>query len=295
MSDIKHALENATTLLANTCESARLDAELLLAHVLSTSRAFLYTHPEAMLSTLQEEQYQQLLAKRATGIPFAYLTGTREFWSLPLSVSKDTLIPRPETELLVELTLSLLPHNCSSLHNQDFIPNACAGVNSTILDLGTGSGAIALALASERPQWQVLACDKSQAALNIARKNARYLNLTNIDFLCSDWFKSIPEQQFDVIVSNPPYIAELDNHLSQGDLRFEPQDALVSGVDGLDALTHIIENSYERLAPEGWLLLEHGFEQGAAVTHMLKQLGYQEVQCWQDWQGHDRVSGGRKK
>ena len=314
MIDIKHALENATTLLKPTCDSARLDAELLLAHVLSTSRAFLYTHPEDVLSPLQEEQYQQVLTRRAAGVPFAYLTGTREFWSLPLRVTEDTLIPRPETELLVELALMLLRHNLSSSHalssprRQESTPDGCAGVNSTmdprlrgddkqisVLDLGTGSGAIALALASERPHWHVLACDKSQAALNIARDNAGHLNLTNIDFLCSDWFQSIPEQQFNVIVSNPPYIAELDIHLSQGDLRFEPQDALVSGVDGLDALTHIIKNSYDRLAPNGWLLLEHGFAQGAAVTSMLKQFCYQEVQCWQDWQGHDRVSGGRKE
>ena len=274
---IKHALVWASTLLKETCDNAHLEAELLLAQIIAKSRVFLYTHPEYTLNLQQTEQYQQIINKRASGMPYAYLTGIREFWSLPLCVSTDTLIPRPETELLVELTLQFV--NDPAAH---------------LLDLGTGSGAIALALASEKPQWHLLACDKSQAALNIASKNAHHLNLNNIQFLHSDWFQSLPQQQFNAIISNPPYIAESDCHLSQGDLRFEPRDALVSGVNGLDALIHIITNSYERLAPNGWLLLEHGYTQGQAVTDKLKQFGYQDIQCWQDWQGHDRVSGGRK-
>ena len=240
---------------------------------------FFYAHPEYTLTALQQEQYQNIVTKRVTGIPIAYLTGTREFWSLPLHVSKDTLIPRPETELLVELTLAQLTTTSPA----------------TVLDLGTGSGAIALALASERPDWNLLACDKSQAAVNTARDNATQLGIHNLNVLCSDWFASIPKQQFDAIVSNPPYIAERDPHLHQGDVRFEPRDALVSGIDGLDALHYIIKYSQDWLLPSGLLLLEHGFEQGPAVTSMLKQYGYQEVQCWQDWQGHDRVSGGRAK
>ena len=277
MSDIRQSLAQATILLTPNSTTARLDAELLLTKILNVSRAFFYTHPEKMLTAPQEQAYQRLLAKRIAGTPIAYLTGTREFWSLPLNVSEATLIPRPETELLVELALTLLT---------DTSP-------ATLLDLGTGSGAIALALASERPDWQLLACDKSQAAVDAARGNATQLKLDNINVFYSDWFESIPKQSFNAIISNPPYIAEHDPHLKQGDVRFEPSDALVSGSDGLDALNHIIKQSVEWLLPGGLLLLEHGFEQGPAVTNKLKQCGYQQVQCWQDWQGHDRVSGGR--
>ena len=278
MIDIKQALQQALSLLAPTSPSAQLDAEILLAYALGTSRTFLYTHPEKNLEDQQSKAYQQLIEKRAEGVPIAYLTGSREFWSLPLRVSEDTLIPRPETELLVELTLTLL---------KDKSP-------ASILDLGTGSGTVALALASERLDWRVLASDISQAAVDIARDNASRLSLSNVHILCSDWFASLPEQQFDVIVSNPPYIAANDPHLIEGDVRFEPQQALVSGADGLDALAHIIKYSYDRLLPGGLLLLEHGFLQKQAVTTLLSQHGYEQVQCWQDWQGLDRVSGGRR-
>ena len=279
MSDIKSALKHATLALTPISPSARLDAELLLSTILHQSRTFFYTHPEYALTSLQEEQYQHLVAKRATGIPIAHLTGTREFWSLPLQVTKDTLIPRPETELLVELTLTLLTDTLSA----------------KVLDLGTGSGAIALALASERPHWTLCAADKSQAALNIARENATCLEINNLSLHCSDWFDSIPKQHFNAIVSNPPYIAEHDPHLHQGDVRFEPLSALVSGKNGLDALLYLIQHSQNWLLPGGLLLLEHGFEQGSEVTTALKQHGYQDVQCWKDAQGHDRVSGGRAK
>ena len=278
MTDIRHALDQATTLLTSTSPSARLDAELLLAKILNKSRTYFYSHPEAILTMIQQEQYQQIIKQRTAGQPIAYLTGTREFWSLPLKVSQDTLIPRPETELLVELTLTLLP-------------NAPA----TVLDLGTGSGAIACALASERPDWQLLAVDKSQTALHVAYHNATQLGLHNLNVLCSNWFESIPKQLFHVIISNPPYIADNDPHLSQGDVRFEPRDALSSGDQGLDALNHIIEQSPEWLIPGGLLLLEHGFEQGSVVTSMLRKNGFEQVQCWKDWQGHDRVSGGQRK
>jgi release factor glutamine methyltransferase len=276
MSDIKHALKQAITFLNNTSPSAQLDAEILLAYVLNASRTFLYTHPEHPLDHTQHEAFQQLITKRCEGLPIAYLTNSREFWSLPLRVCKDTLIPRPETELLVELTLALL---------KDTSP-------ASVIDLGTGSGAIALALASERPDWQIIACDANQAAVDTAYYNATNLGLTNVHICHSDWFASISQQQFSAVVSNPPYIAKDDPHLTEGDVRFEPKEALISGVDGLESLKYIIQASYDRLLPGGFLLLEHGYDQKQAVTSLLKARGYEQVHCWQDWQGHDRVSGG---
>lgn len=276
MIDIKQALMDAVNQLTKSSPSARLDAELLLGHALHQSRTYLYTHPENTLTTSQKKRYDELLSKRLAGAPMAYLTGTREFWSLPLHVNENTLIPRPETEQLIELTLTLLGDK----------------PETRLLDLGTGSGAIACALASERPNWHILACDKSPEALHVARENASRLRLNNIDFVCSDWFESIPYQPVHAIISNPPYLEENDPHLLEGDVRFEPNLALVSGVDGLNALRYLIEKSVDWLLPEGLLLLEHGFSQGALVTHHLKRWGYEHVQCWQDVQGHDRVSGG---
>lgn len=276
MIDIKQALKEAIQLLSETSPSATIDAEVLLAHTLGKTRAFLYAHPEELLNEDQWHGYQQLFKKRHQGYPIAYLIGSKEFWSLPLRTNEETLIPRPETELLVELTLALLKDK-----EQAFI-----------LELGTGTGAIALALASERPNWQILACDISQSALKIANDNKQQFGLSNLRFCHSDWFSAITEQIFDAIISNPPYIAEGDPHLNQGDIRFEPRGALVSGATGLEALTTIIQTSYPRLAPGGLLLVEHGFEQKQAVAALFKQAGYQNIHCWQDWQGNDRVSGG---
>lgn len=276
MTDIKQALSNAIALLNQTSPSAQVDAEVLLAYTLGSSRAFLYTHPEKTLNDAQNKAYQQLIATRCGGLPIAYLTNTREFWSLPLNVSKDTLIPRPETELLVELTLSLL---------KDVSP-------ASLIDLGTGSGAIALALASERPDWQILACDINQATVDIAQQNTINLGLSNVCVCQSNWFASLPSHQVNAIVSNPPYIAKNDPHLIQGDVRFEPKGALISGVHGLDALTYIIQHGYDYLLPGGLLLVEHGFAQKDAVMALLNARGYESSHCWQDWQGHDRVSGG---
>lgn len=276
---IKDALLQGINQLEAHSSSARLDAEVLLAHVLMKDRSFLYAHPDELLTQAQWQTFQRLISQREEGVPIAYLTGTREFWSLSLKVSEDTLIPRPETELLVELTLKLLANE----------------TNAQILDLGTGSGAIALACASERPHWQITACDCSPGALQTAEENAARLNLSNVYFYHSDWFEKIAEQpQFDAIVANPPYIAADDPHLIKGDIRYEPQLALVSGEDGLVALKHIIKHSLARLKPGGLLLLEHGFDQKSAVTSMLKDYGYIEIQCWQDWQGNDRVSGGKR-
>lgn len=280
MIEVRRALELAIYQLEHySSKEPRLEAEILLAHVLIKNRAFLYTHPEIFLSKSQLLFFQQLVARRTLGMPIAYLTGTREFWSLPLRVSEETLIPRPETELLVELTLKMLQHQSYA----------------RILDLGTGSGAIALALAKERPDWQIWACDYSPGALQTAEENAAYLGLRNIRFWYSDWFSEISmDKNFHAIVSNPPYIAANDPHLSEGDLRFEPLMALLGGIDGLSALEHIIKHSIARLEPNGLLLLEHGFDQKLAVTSMLIDYGYNEVQCWQDLHGLDRVSSGKQ-
>jgi release factor glutamine methyltransferase len=282
MRDIKKTLAQASIALARTLEctndSFRMDAEILLAHVLMKDRGFLYAYPDTMLTKLQEQTYQRLIMQRLEGVPIAYLTGTREFWSLPLTVNEDTLIPRPETELLVELTLNLLSDN----------------KQAEILDLGTGSGAIALACASERPAWRITACDCSSGALKTAEENASRLNLSNVYFCHSDWFEKIPAgAMFDAIIANPPYIAAADPHLLKGDLRYEPKLALVSEEEGLGAIRHIIQYSIARLKGGGLLLLEHGYDQKIAVTSMLKKYGYTQIKCWQDWQGNDRVSGGR--
>lgn len=279
MTSIKAALDNARIRLEKTSPSARIDAELLLAHTLNTSRSFLYAHGTDPLDDETLDAYEQDLSKRLHGMPIAYIVGTREFWSLPLRVTEDTLIPRPETELLVDLTLSLL-------QNQD---------HASVLDLGTGSGAVALALASARPHWTILACDISPSALCMAQENARLLQLQNVTFMLSNWFESVPTQQVHAIVSNPPYLAENDAHLSQGDVRFEPKSALTSGPDGLDALSHLIQNSQPYLHPGGLLLLEHGYLQAEAVAERLQASNYQSIQCWLDLQGHPRVSGGFSK
>lgn len=277
MIEIKSALLQASAELKAQSDSARLDAEILLAHVLMKTRSYLYAYPDACLSKVQWQAFHALICQRARGIPIAYLRGMQEFWSLPLRVCEDTLIPRPETELLVELALRLLADK----------PEA------QILDLGTGSGAIALACASERPSWRIVASDCSIAALQIAEENAAGLALTHVHFDQSNWFEKIAANcQFNAIISNPPYVAANDPHLARGDLRFEPLLALVGGEDGLSAIRHIIQHSLARLKPGGLLLFEHGFDQKVVVGSMLSNYGYSQVECWQDWQGKDRVSGG---
>lgn len=271
---IRDILQKAVQALEQGSESPRLDAEVLLAHVLGKSRSYLYAWPEQDLTDEEYAVYQKLVQQRIIGKPVAFLTGKQEFWSMPLKVTPDTLIPRPETEKLVEIALELLKDR----------PRA------NILDLGTGSGAIALALARERPDWDISASDKSLAALQIAKENALLSEVKHVKFFHSDWFTKLPEKQYDAILSNPPYVAENDPHLQQGDVRFEPRTALVGGKDGLRDLRYLIITSRDYLLPGGLLLLEHGYDQKSALASILYDAGYKAVQCWQDWQGNDRVT-----
>ncbi|MFN4291978.1 MAG: peptide chain release factor N(5)-glutamine methyltransferase [Permianibacter sp.] len=275
--DISGALKQAEQVLAPVSDSARRDAEVLLCHVLNQSLTYLRTWPERELSGVQQAAFDELIRKRQLGEPVAYLTGEREFWSMPFLVTSDTLIPRPETELLVEQTLARLP----------------ADQPQVVVDLGTGSGAIALALAKERPQWQLTATDASFAALRIAEKNARRLKLDNVHFEYGSWYAPLAGQRFAAIVSNPPYVADRDPHLSQGDVRFEPNSALVSGDDGLDDIRQIVAGAPAHLLPQGWLLLEHGYDQGEPVAALLRQHGFGAVETLRDLAGQPRVTLGQ--
>lgn len=257
-------------------ESAR-EVELLLGHALGSDRAWLYAHADDPLDPAAAVRFHALRMRRAAGEPIAYLTGRREFWSLDLAVTPDVLIPRPETELLVELALRRIPQN----------------VKVDIADLGTGSGAIALALAHERPLARVLATDCSVVALTVARGNAGRLGIANIEFKQGDWCATLGKRMFDLIVSNPPYIAEADSHLKQGDLRFEPRASLASGADGLEAIRRIVPDAFALLQPGGWLMFEHGLEQGIAVRDLLEKRGFAEVATDRDLEGRERVSSGR--
>ena len=274
---ISNLLRQATQALTENSDSARLDAELLLAHCLNKSRSYLFTWPEIEPENAQLNCFERLLQQRLSGQPVAYLLGYREFWGLKLTVTKDTLIPRPETELLVETALEFLSSK----------------TDSRILELGTGSGAIALALAKELPSAQITACDISIAALAVAENNAKQYQLNNINFLQSDWFSNIPtHQQFDLIVSNPPYIEADDPHLKRGDVRFEPLGALASGEDGLDDIRHLVTHSASFLKQDGILMFEHGYDQGKRTTILMQTAGYEGARCLKDLAGHDRITLG---
>ncbi|TXH62243.1 MAG: peptide chain release factor N(5)-glutamine methyltransferase [Tolumonas sp.] len=258
-------------------DSAALDADCLLCAVLSCTRTYLRTWPEQELTPEQVEQAEQLAARREQGEPVAYILGVREFWSLPLQVSPATLIPRPDTEALVEWALTLLSDK---------------GQGQKALDLGTGTGAIALALKSEMPALSMWALEREPAALDLARRNAARLGF-QVNFLASNWFAALNERNFQLIVSNPPYIDAADPHLSQGDVRFEPHTALVAEEDGLADIRQIIEQAPDYLAPGGWLLLEHGWQQAEAVRELLLARGFHAVITRQDLGGQERVSGGQ--
>ncbi|GAB2860266.1 peptide chain release factor N(5)-glutamine methyltransferase [Pseudoduganella ginsengisoli] len=252
-----------------------LDNRILLCHALGLTRVGLITQSERVLTDEEIQRYSSLVQRRLHGEPIAYIVGQREFYGLPFNVSPAVLIPRPDTELLVELALERLPPR------------------SKVLDMGTGSGAIAIAIAHSRPDAAVTALDVSPDALDVARSNAA-LNQASVQFLLSDWYSAVQGERYGLIVSNPPYIVAGDRHLSEGDLRFEPQGALTDHADGLTCLRTIIAGAPEHLEPDSWLLMEHGYDQAEAVRALLSAQGYTEVQSWRDLAGIERVSGGRK-
>ena len=275
---IRSLLRKAEVLLGHAGSTPRLDAEVLLAHALGRTRSVLHAWPEHQPTLEQAGIYEELLVRRRRGEPVAYLIGKREFWSIELAVTSETLIPRPETELLVELALARIP----------------ADRPVDVADLGTGSGAIALALATERPRARIVATDMNPASLEVARENARRLEISNVTFQLDDWNASTIRLPFDIIVCNPPYIALDDPHLNQGDLRFEPRAALVAGRDGLDALRVVIAQAPSRLRPGGWLALEHGCNQQRRVISLLAEHGYESVEGHRDIAGLARACCARK-
>lgn len=263
--------------------SPRVDSEVLLCYVLGRDRTWLYTWGDKECPLWERARFDALIAARAQGTPVAYLTGEREFWGLRLATSRDTLIPRPDTETLVALALSKAP-----------LPTG------RLLDLGAGTGAIALAFASEQPDWQVLGVDVREEAVELAIRNAQTLGIANARFLQSDWFGALETykeagQLFDIIVSNPPYIAADDPHLIEGDVRFEPRSALIADADGMADLLHLVHAAQHYLSASGWLLLEHGYTQAAKVREALSRAGYQNVESVCDLGGHERVTLGRFK
>jgi release factor glutamine methyltransferase len=268
---VRHAIQQAAL--------APIDAQVLLAFVLGRDRAWLAAHATDALPPDDASAFAQLARRRRDGEPVAYLTGRREFWGLSLAVDPAVLIPRPETETLVECALSKLPQRR----------------DTRVLDLGTGTGAIALALAHERPQARIVAIDTSDAALAVARGNARRLAVDSVDFIRGSWFDALHAgERYDLIASNPPYVAVGDPHLGEGDVRFEPAAALVSGIDGLDALRVIVGSAGPYLAPGGWLVVEHGYDQAEAVRRLFEDSGFEALESHRDLCGIHRVAAGRR-
>lgn len=275
--NIKQALQHASKQLADSSPSAMLDSQVLLTHVLQCNSAHLAAWPEKNLSETQLADYLDLLERRQQGVPVAHLTGSREFWSLNFSVDNSTLIPRPETETLVEFILE-------KFDEVDRLK---------LLDMGTGTGAIAISIAKERPDWEIIASDISEQALALATKNSSDNQTANITFVQSNWFEAIDHHDFNIIVSNPPYIAKDDPHLSQGDVRFEPQSALNSGETGMDDIEHICSQANNHLLKNGWLIIEHGYNQKQQVSECFTRNGFKEIIQRQDLSGHYRMTAGR--
>ncbi len=279
---LRQLLKAATQTLQQVSESAQFEAELLLAHALQQSRAYLLAHLDDDITPENEKRFTHLLQRRSAREPIAYILQQREFWSQSLQVTKDTLIPRPETECLVEWVLESFPDKKSQLR---------------VADLGTGSGAIAIALAIERPHWQITATDVSQSALDIASNNAQALALSNISFHQGNWFTAFPgdAELFDIMVSNPPYLAETEWLDYAAGLSYEPRNALVSGIDGLDAITEIVNTAKDYLKPAGCLFIEHGFRQGESVRQLFLAADYASVATRCDLAHLERITSGFKK
>ena len=278
--NIHAVLHEATIALkaSNNSDEEKLEAQLLLEHVLTVNHAWLITHADDEINSETHQQFEALIQRRISGEPIAHILGEREFYGLAFKVTPDTLIPRPDTETLVEAALAKISPS----------------ETTRILDLGTGSGAIALAIAKHRPNANVIAVDASQAALSVSQENAKALNIHNVQFLLSDWFSTLTNQHFDVIVSNPPYIEQDDDHLKQGDLRFEPISALASGEDGLDDIRQIILDASAHLKPKGWLMFEHGYNQAKTVSKLLVSAHFISIETLKDLGSNDRVTFGQK-
>ncbi|MDI1360787.1 peptide chain release factor N(5)-glutamine methyltransferase [Methylotenera sp.] len=304
---IKYILQTSTSLLGT--EEAKLESQLLLQHVLNVNRAWLIAHANDALQPDIHAAFEALLKRRLGGEPMAYILGSREFYGLNLLVTPDTLIPRPDTETLVEAALAKTPPSESSPSSSFRRKSESSGVEQygkktldsdfrrnddlRVLDLGTGTGAIALAIAKNRPQASIIAVDASAAALEIAKQNAEHLRINNVEFVLSNWFENLNNQRFDVIVSNPPYIEKDDAHLTQGDLRFEPISALASGADGLDDIRQIIGDCLIYLKPQGWLMLEHGYNQAEQVADLMADAGLTNIETIKDLGNNDRVTLGK--
>ncbi len=273
---IKQALDQGMLQLSHK-DTAKLECEILMSNVVKKRREYLYSHPEYLLDATEYSNFNSLIQKRASGFPVAYLTGSREFWSIDIKVNKYTLIPRPETECLVESVLK----------------NIETESKQKILDLGTGSGAIAIAIASERPMSQITAIDICPYALDMAKDNANKNNVSNIDFLLSDWFSEINQTMFDVIISNPPYVESNCPGFISGDIRYEPRLALDGGSRGMDAYIRIIPGAIRYLKPGSMIALEHGYLQGGMIHNCMSDNGYCDIQTIKDYAGNDRVTTGK--
>lgn len=276
--NIRQALQQATTDLNKTSPSASIDAQALLTFVLDCNTAHLAAWPEKDLNAEQTSAYLQLIQQRQQGMPVAHLTGTREFWSLNFLVNDSTLIPRPETETLVEFILEKFKHK----------------KKLKFLDMGTGTGAIAISLAKEKSDWEIIGSDISEQAITLANNNKKQHQADNSTFIQSDWFNNVTDHDFDAIVSNPPYIANDDPHLLEGDVRFEPKSALTSGNTGMDDIEHLCNHAKNHLKINGWLIVEHGYNQKQLVADCFTDNGFTEIEQRQDLSGHNRMTAGKK-